>query len=317
MDGAAHTGPALEIATMLDPDELAGVSAVVERATEADGVRPLSEHVSLHLRYGGDRGGRHVLAYLPSGAGDSQLVGYAHLDVSDAVQGASGEVVVDPAARGQGVGRALVAQLLSEVEDGRLRLWSHGGLPAAGALAASLGLSRVRELWQMRRSLYAPVPPPRWPAGVTVRTFRVGRDEQAWLALNARAFADHPEQGSWTMSDLTHRLGEPWFDAEGFFLAERGGELVGFHWTKVHGASEPGVDGHAHTPMGEVYVVGVDPDQRGTGLGRALTLEGLVHLRGRGLDQAMLYVDADNTAAIALYESLAFTRWDTDVMFAR
>ena len=133
-----------------------------------------------------------------------------------------------------------------------------------------------------------------------------------WLAANAEAFAHHPEQGSLTQRDLDDRKAEPWFDPAGFFLAFRGEELVGFHWTKIHGDGE-----HAHEPLGEVYVVGVDPSEQGTGLGRALTLEGLRHLRARGLAQAMLYVDEANTPAIRLYESLGFTRWDTDVMYRR
>jgi mycothiol synthase len=97
--------------------------------------------------------------------------------------------------------------------------------------------------------------------------------------------------------------------------AERDGQLAGFHWTKIHGAEESG-GGHGHEPIGEVYVVGVDPGERGSGLGRALTIVGLRYLRGRGLAQVMLYVDETNAAAIRLYESLGFTHWDTDVMFA-
>jgi mycothiol synthase len=295
-----------EIRGRLGEDEVAAVLAVVEAATEADGVRPLNEHVMLHLRYGGDEQARAVLLYA-----DDRIAGFAHLDPTDAVAGPSGELVIHPEFRRRGLGRRLLDAVLAET-GGRLRLWAHGGHPGAERLAASAGFERARSLWQMRRSLYAAFPAPVLPEGVRLDTFRVGADEEAWLQVNARAFAHHPEQGAWTMEDLKRREQEPWFDPAGFFTARRDGRLVGFHWTKIHGDGE-----HAHEPLGEVYVVGVDPSEQGTGLGRALTLAGLRHLRARGLAQAMLYVDEANTPAIRLYESLGFTHWDTDVMYRR
>jgi mycothiol synthase len=335
--------PRVEVVGQLSEDEVRAVADLVEAATEADGVRPLSEHVMLHLRYGGDAPVRNVLIYgqnsfgqdggSDSSEGDAgsadRLAAYGHLDVTDEVAGASAEVVVHPLARHRGLGRLLVATTIAESPDGRLRLWSHGEHPAAAALARSMGFSQSRVLWQMRRSLYAALPEPQLPDGVTVRTFEPGRDDDAWVRLNALAFRGHPEQGGWVADDLHRRMREPWFDPAGFFLATRpdddGAErLVGFHWTKVHGGPEHhGVtgphthDGHGHDLIGEVYVVGVDPAERGTGLGRALTLIGLRYLRHRGLPDAMLYVDADNAPAIALYRRLDFTRWETDVMFSR
>jgi mycothiol synthase len=309
--------PSTEVVTgRLDPATVAEVRTLVAAVADADGVAPMSEHALLHLRHGGEPSDRNLLLRDDDGA----LAGFAHVDVSDPVDGPSAELAVAPDHRRHGLGRLLGAAVLATADDadpaGRLRLWAHGGLSAAHGLAASLGLVRTRVLLQLRRSLLGRLPAPHWPPGVAVRTFRPGVDDQAWLQLNARAFADHPEQGSWTAADLGRRMAEPWFDPAGFFVAERDGRLVGFHWTKIHGG-DSGAPDHGHDPLGEVYVVGVDPDEHGLGLGRALTLAGLRHLRGRGLSQAMLYVDATNTAAVRLYESLGFTRWDTDVLYTR
>ena len=309
-NGDARPGPAEISAAGRISEPLTGeVMRLVAAATDEDNVSPLSEHVLLHLRYGGDPAARNLLLTV-----GGELAGYAHLDPTDPVEGPSGELVIHPAYRGHGLGLALTRALLTEAGSRPLRLWAHGDLPAATALARAVGFERGRALWTMRRPLQAPLATPQLAEGITVRAFRVGQDEDAWIAINAAAFASHPEQGSWTRTDLELREREPWFDPDGFFLAERGGRLVGFHWTKVHG-SHPGAPAHGHEAIGEVYVVGVDPGEQGSGLGRALTLTGLRYLRSRGLPEVMLYVDEANTAAIRLYESLGFTHWDTDVMF--
>ncbi len=302
----------IQVRPHLDPDTVPELTALIEQITEHDGMSPLSEHVWLHLKEGGDERGQHLLAWGP----DDQIAGYAHLDVTDAVEGPSAEIAVGPRYRRHGLGRLMLEELIRHSPDGRLRLWAHGEQDGAAALASSMNFARSRVLWQMRRSLYAPLPKPHLPAGVELRTFRPGIDEDAWLEVNARAFARLPDQGRWNRDDLLRRIREPWFSADGFLMAWRDDRLVGFHWTKVHGGG-PQEHGHPHEPIGEVYVVGVDPDERGRGLGRALTLAGLHHLRSLDLGQAMLYVDATNTNAIALYEALGFLRWDTDVLFRR
>ena len=313
--------PDVAVLDRLSPPDVEAVRELVDRVTAADGVGPLSEHVLLHLPGGGDVGVHHVLV-----RDGERLVGYAHLDVTDRVAGSSAELAVDPAARGHGHGRRLAEALVDRTPDGRLRLWAHGEHEGAAALARSMGFRQSRALLQMRRSLDGPLPEVHLPDGVRVRTFEVGRDEDAWLEVNARAFADHPEQGRWTRKELDLRLGEPWFDPEGFFLAERAGEhgqpqLVGFHWTKVHGGRRraDGADGHehGHEPVGEVYVVGVDPSEQGRGLGPALTLLGLHSLRDRHLREVILYVDESNTAAVKTYVRLGFETALTDVCYAR
>lgn len=305
----------LRITSHLTDEDVAATLRLVRAATDEDGISPLSEHVMLHLRYGGDPFARSFLLFR-----DGELAGYAHLDPTDPVQGPSGELVMHPAFRHDGLGLELLKAVDAQAGEGTgrpLRLWAHGDLPAAARLAQTAGFERVRALWQMRRSLQSRIGRPRLADGVSVRTFVPGQDEEAWTTLNGRAFAGHPEQGTWTRADLDLREREPWFDPDGFFLAERDGKLAGFHWTKIHdGASQQHEAGQHHEPIGEVYVVGVDPGERGSGLGRALTLVGLRYLRSRGLFQVMLYVDETNMAAIGMYESLGFSHWGTDVMYA-
>jgi mycothiol synthase len=228
------------------------------------------------------------------------LAGYAYLDSS------AGELIVHPGFRRRGHGTALVKAAVAGA-DGAVQIWAHGDEPAARAFAEKNGFERMRVLWQMRRSLTDPLPAAPLPAGVTLRHFRPGYDEQAWLEVNARAFADHPEQGRWTVDDLRLREAEPWFDPAGFLLAvDIGDRLLGFHWTKVHPES-----------IGEVYVLGVDPAGHRRGLGAALTVAGLEYLAGRGLDTAMLYTDESNEAAVRLYRRLGFEVWSADVSYAK
>jgi mycothiol synthase len=313
-DEASDEAPLVTVTGPLPEPEAARVLGLADAAAERDGVGPLSEHVVLHLRYGGDAQARNVLVTASPALGSpaldgSVLAGYGHLDPAeeaDPAEGPAAELVIHPDYRGRGFGLLLARTLLAEAAPHPLRVWAHGDLPAADALAARAGFERIRSLWTMHRPLTGPLPDPVFPEGVTVRTFSVGADEAAWLDVNAKAFASHPEQGAWTAEDLSLREREPWFDPDGFFLAERDGKLAGFHWTKIHGTPPA---------IGEIYVVGVDPAGQGGGLGRALTLAGLYYLRSRGLPEVMLYVDEENAAAVRLYESLGFTHRGTDVMF--
>ena len=281
---------------LVDAD-VGAIAAVVDSATNTDGVAPLSEQGMLRLRL---RGGSPVLHFVTRDSG--RIVGYAQLDPTSG----AAELVVDPDQRRRGIGRELMVRLLASVSGSELEVWAHGDLPAARALADAMGFERVRSLWQVGRPLTEDFPPPAIPEGVLVDTFRPGADDEQWVALNALAFADHPEQGAWTLDDLHDRMNEPWFDPAGFFIARRGPSMVGFHWTKVHDES-----------TGEVYVIGIDPAEQGHGLGKALTLVGLQHLADIGLARVMLYVDESNRSAVRLYSGLGFERIALDVMYAR
>ena len=275
------------------------VAALAERARAVDGQPPFSDQALVDAR----RGERRVLAI-----GESAVALLA-----SATDGpAEAEFVVDPDARRLGHGTALVETLIAE-SAGELLIWAHGDHPAARALAARFGFENVRTLLQLRAevevSTGTPLPEP-VEGQVSTRStskasFRPGIDDADWLALNARAFASHPEQGSVSQSDLTDLTREPWFDADDFLLLrDENDTLIGYCWLKVE-------DG-----IGEFYVVGVDPDRQGSGLGRRLVAAGLARLASRGIRTAALYVEADNEPAVRLYRSFGFTDHSIDIQYA-
>ncbi len=286
----------------LTADEQQQIRELITAATQFDDVAPVGEQVLRELPH--DRTG-HLVA-----VGDGGVLGYLNLSAED--EAAMAELVVHPDARRGGIGSAMIHAALAKT-DGKNRFWAHGTLEPARATASALGLATVRELVQMRRSLYR-VTEPEVPEGVLIRTYAGTADDAELLRVNNSAFATHPEQGGWTHADLAERRAEPWFDPEGLFLAysEQTGALLGFHWTKVHLAE----DG-----LGEVYVLGVDPAAQGGGLGGVLTAVGLAHLSRRlgAADRptVLLYVESDNTAALRTYRRLGFSQYSVDTAYAR
>lgn len=293
----------------LTVDEQQQVRELVAAATQFDGVAPVGEQVLRELSQ--DRTEHLLVAGSASeGMGDG-VVGYVNLSPPREAADAMAELVVCPRARRRGIGVALARATLAKTAQ-RNHFWAHGTLEAARATAAVLGLVPVRELMQMDRSL-RDVPEPVIADGVRIRTYAGPADDAELLRVNNAAFAEHPEQGGWTLAELAERRREPWFEPTGLFLAfdAQTDRLLGFHWTKVH----PDKAG-----LGEVYIVGVDPAAQHRGLGRMLTSIGVASLARRLADASnptvMLYVESDNIAAVRTYRSLGFSLHSMDTAYA-
>lgn len=260
-----------------------------ERAAAVDGVAPFNEASLLALRAGD---AARVLVLRTDVDGVLIAAAYATGD-------APVEVVVAPDHRRAGIGRSIVSELLA---DGESRFWAHGDLPGAQALAAATGLGAERTLLVLRLEM-VDAPAESVPDGITLRSYEPA-DAEAIIEVNRRAFASHPEQGAMDRADFDRRTANDWFDPAGLFVAEREGRVVGFHWTKIE------------DDLGEVYVVGIDPDAQGGGLGKAVTARGLRHLWESGIRTVDLYVEGDNSPALAVYEGLGFRPHAKDVLYA-
>jgi len=291
--------PRVEVKRQMGRGDIAAVSALLAVAESVDGHRPLGEHQWLDLVQGGREGFAGLVAWEP---GHDHPVGYAQ--ISRGKESWALEFVVDPHHRDrlEPIGADVVGAALDVVANeggGHVHMWVPKPTPVHDAIAAGVGLRRGRELLQMRRPLPVDDEHRGGAEPLDVRPFRPGKDEEAWLAVNNRAFRHHPEQGDWDLDTLRERESQPWFDPDGFLLHEENGRLAGFCWTKVHKDEDP--------PLGEIYVIATDPDFEDRGLGRRLTLAGLDWLAAKGLTVGMLYVDAANTGAVHLYEKLGFT----------
>lgn len=279
----------VEIIRRPDTVQIDEMTSFVDRVTETRGARPLSDHLWLDLRSGGAEG------FLAVRVADEQ--GWLALaQISAGNDSSSLEIVLAPEAgrRVRDDAARTAVDAFRRHGGGRLFWWLDDPDDELLHLVDELGLSPGRALYEMRRPLPAPL-----HATVDTRAFRPGSDDAEWLDVNNRAFAEHGEQGGWTAEALAQRITEPWFDADGFRIHERDGRIAAFCWTKLHRELDPVV--------GEIYVIAVDPDFHGLGLGKELTLAGLDWMSDRGIGVASLFVDADNTPAVGLYHRLGFT----------
>lgn len=344
-------------APRLSAELTAGVLAAAQAAESTDAAPPLNDEQLMALQHPGGLPADAEVTHFPmrqavdrdDATGD--LVGYGQL-IEQGLSPAdrdrpTGTLFVHPDHRRQGLGRALVARM-HEATAGNVHLWAPNDSAAAQRLARAAHMVPVRELLVMGRSLEEPLPRAPVPAGLKIRNFVISRDQPGFLEVNARAFADHPEQGRLGAAGLRTKIREPWFDRSGFLLAvdpsvapsfatgapageyvtgdddgddedgatvvpglTKDGRIVGFHWTKEH------VDEDGGERVGEVYVLGVDPDTEGRGLAKALLVRGLARLREHGCRRAILYVEGDHDKAIGLYEKYGFRTVKRDVLYAQ
>ena len=279
---------------MTRPDEFSSQDRValldlIARIEEADGVRPVNESAELIIN--GYRDGEVVLE--PAG-GAPVAFGIADPREETIMLG------VDPLHRRQGHGSNILRKLLQSQPQSSV--WSFGSLPSAQELASSMGLKPVRRLLEMGRDL-KDEPAPIVPDGYRITAFE-DRDAEPVVAVNAVAFAHHPEQGKLTVAEFVDLTKQPWFTADGLLVARRGDEVAGFHWTKRHDEE-----------TGEVYVLAVDPAHSGGGLGRALLESGLAHLEQIGCTKVILYVEADQERVVRLYQSANFETINVDTNY--
>jgi mycothiol synthase len=287
----------LRVRDLNDPAVADDFGMLERRAQAVDGQPPFNDQARLDAR----SGSRTLIAAIaPSEEDDSEtVIGAAILGQGEL------EFTIDPEWRSYGYGDAALTALVGSAPP-TLSAWAHGDHPAAAALASRHGFDRVRTLLQLRMPLGGRSPSTARRTDLAISSFVPGRDEEAWVALNALAFGTHPEQGKLTVDDVLAREQEPWFAADDFLLArDASGALVGSIWLKVE-------DG-----IGEVYAVGVHPDQAGAGIGRALMEAGLDRLAVSGVQTAALYVEADNDRATRLYRSMGFADHTVDVQYRR
>ena len=300
--------PPAVVTTPLRPTDITELQRFITTLEHELGYRPLSDEAWAELGHGTAGDMATVVIRSDSGA----IVASAHASTGTPIAEAGGsawnvETVTadaDPATTARHIAQLLAATISTVLERGGAELTWTVLAPTLvhDAVAPMFALTPARRIHQMRRSL-----PTGLSFDVATRAFDPGRDLAAWVRVNNRAFSWNPEQGHWTEANVLARMDEPWFDPNGFLIHERDGDIAGFCWTKIHAGSEPA--------LGEIYIIAVDPAHHGLGLGRALTLAGLDSLARRGIAVGMLFVDADNVAAVRLYDALGFVVHRTDCLY--
>jgi mycothiol synthase len=250
-----------------------------------------------------------------------RMVGYARrdwVDANDGVREYRSRGAVDPAWRRRGIGTALLADaerqqsaLASTHETSRPRVlgtFAEGRNEGANALARRAGYEPVRWFFDMTRAgLQENLPPiPPMPDGTEVRPVLPEQLLQIWRA-DIEAFRDHWGGGDDSEENFRRYQDSPDFDPALWVVAWDGDEVAAAVVNTVY-AHENEATGSRRGWLDSVFTRRA---WRKRGLASALIARSLQVLAERGMETAMLGVDADNpSGALRLYGSFGFVVTD-------
>lgn len=241
----------------------------------------------------------------------NDVVGYLDINAEARIGRAVLEVLVFPEYRRQGIARELYRQATPRVKSTGVRV-VHVNVcednTTSCLVLEKTGFSRVRRFYELTVDLVA-VPAPSPPAEFSIRPFREG-EEATLTELQNRAYA-----GSWgynpnTVEDIVYATSITNNARGGICLALDKDIPVGYFWVRTEYIEQD-------KRRGRLAMLGVDPDYRGEGIGRALLLAGLSCLKDGGLQVARLTVDSENVAANVLYRSIGFKESDTSMWYEK
>jgi len=236
--------------------------------------------------------------FVVEGAGD--IVGY--MDMTPELD--IGRVILDCWLRPEHRRRGLATELLvyamrraKELGAGILHVNVTEDNEVAIAVLSMLGFKCIRRFLEFKLDMYKLPGQEANQAAQECGHLRHG-EEAKLTQIQNQCFA-----GTWgynpnTVATITYRTHLSHFSPEDVVLTGEGDEVTGYCWIEVIGGEDK--------QEGRVYMLGVDPDYRGKGIGKRLLLAGLARLRSKGVRVAVLTVDSENEVACALYWSVGF-----------
>jgi GNAT superfamily N-acetyltransferase len=298
--------------------DLAGVVALLRACDEAEFGHPDTDDADVLADWDGtgfalENDARVALSReTPStgGSAGETIVGYAHTFEKLI------DVEVHPGQNGLGIGTALrefaerraLAQAVTatgtadtptgmpdadESHAVGVKVWQapRRSNRTAHRLLEAAGYTRGHHYAEMEIELGGDLPEPRWPAGIAVRTFEIGRDAPACHALQNLAWGQYKTYEPVSFERWADLIREPGFDPSLWFLAEEDGALAGLCLCREY------------EDQAWVTSLAVDPRYRGRGLGEALLRHVFARLCARGIVRVGLSVSSRTTqSAWRIYE---------------